>query len=75
MPMKLKKYIKDKGLTNSEVCRKAEIGEATLSQFLNNKRGINFETACKISKALGISTDQLKKLSEEGKENEGNCNN
>ncbi|MEG2412891.1 MAG: helix-turn-helix transcriptional regulator [Clostridium sp.] len=64
--MTLKEYLKEKQLTNSEVCKAASIGEATLSQFLNGKRKITLETACRISDALNISLDKFRELTEGG---------
>ncbi len=63
--MSLKEYLDERNLTNSEVCKKASIGESTLSQFLNGKRKIKLDTACKISDALEISLDQFRELIKE----------
>lgn len=64
--MKLKKYLENKNLTNYQVCKKAEVGQSTLSQFINGKRkNVSFDTACKISDALGIKLDEFRELSKE----------
>ena len=63
--MSLKKYLEERKLTNSEVCKKAAIAESTLSQLSNGKRKIKLDTACKISDALEISLDQFRELIKE----------
>lgn len=64
--MKLKEYLDEHNLTNYEVCKNAGIGQSTLSQFLTGKRkSLNFETACKLSDALGISLEKFKELVKE----------
>lgn len=68
--MGLKEYLVERNLTNSEVCKKACIGESTLSQFINGKRKIKLETACKISSALKISLDEFMDLTKGDVENE-----
>lgn len=61
--MKLKNYLEEHNLTNYEVCKIAEIGQSTLSQFITGKRkSINFETACKLADTLNISLDEFREL-------------
>lgn len=62
--MKLKKYLKTNDIKNSELALVAGVGQATISEFLNHKRGITFRTACKISDSLGISLDEFRKMVE-----------
>ncbi|MFQ8922670.1 MAG: helix-turn-helix domain-containing protein [Clostridium paraputrificum] len=60
----MKKYLKKRNIKNSDLSNGAKVGEATVSQYLNGKRTITFNTACKISDYLDITLDELRKLSE-----------
>lgn len=64
--MGFKKYLKDIGLTNYKLSKKSKVSEATISEFFNKKRDITFNTACKISDALGMSLDEFRKINNEG---------
>lgn len=69
--MNLRSYLKKNGISNYKLSKKAQIGESTVSQFLNGKRDINLETACKISDALDITLDELREMSRGGGNIEG----
>lgn len=61
--MKLKEYLNEREISQSELVLKAGIGHSTLSQYLNGVRDdVNFDTARKIAKALGITLDELSDL-------------
>lgn len=60
--MSLSDFLKKRGLNNNSVCKKANIAESTLSQFINGKRGLNLDTACKIADALEITLDEFREL-------------
>lgn len=71
--MKLKDYLDEHKISNRDICAKAGIAESTLSQFLNRKRKtLNFENACKLSDALGITVDKFREMTEENARSEGN---
>lgn len=63
--MTFKNYIKSKGLNNNKLSKRAKVAESTISEFINKKRDITFNTACKISDALGITLDELRKINSE----------
>lgn len=69
--MNLRSYLKKNGISNYKLSKKAQIGESTVSQFLNGKRDINLETACKIADALDITLDNLREMSKGGGNIEG----
>lgn len=62
--MGLKQYLKTNNISNYELSKKSTVAESTISQFLNEKRGIKLETACKLSDALGISLNEFRILTE-----------
>lgn len=69
--MNLRSYLNERGISNYKLSKKAHIGESTVSQFLNGKRDINLETACKIADALDITLDMLREMSKGGGNIEG----
>lgn len=65
--MALQKYMEEKGINNHKLSKIANISQATISMFLNNKRDIKLNTACKIADALEISLDELREMIGRGK--------
>lgn len=63
--MSLKQYLKKNNISNYELSKRSTVAESTISQFLNEKRGIKLDTACKLSDALGISLNKFRRLAEE----------
>lgn len=70
--MTLQKYMEEKGISNYKLSKKANISQATISEFLNNKRGVKLKTACKIADALEISLDKLREMIEGDRKHENN---
>jgi len=60
--MSLKNYLKKNNISNYMLSKKSDVAESTISQFVNNKRGITLETACKLADALGITLDKFREL-------------
>ena len=60
--MSLKNYLKKNNISNYMLSKKSDVAESTISQFINNKRGITLETACKLADALGITLDKFREL-------------
>ena len=57
----LKKIMREKEITPTDLARKAEIAQSTVSQILNEKRkDPSFSTVCKIAYALDIDIDVFK---------------
>lgn len=56
------KYRKRKKLTYKELKLTVGISESQLCEIAKGKRSVNFETAVKISKAVGFSLDDLKEV-------------
>lgn len=62
--MGLKQYLKTNNISNYKLSKKSTVAESTISQFLNGKRKIKLDTACKLSDALGISLNEFRILTE-----------
>lgn len=62
--MGLKQYLKMNNISNYELSKKSNVAESTISQFLNKKRKIKLDTACKLSDALGITLNKFRELTE-----------
>lgn len=64
--MKLREYLKEQKITAYSLSKKTNISQSTISEFMNGKRVIKFDTACKLANALEITLDKLEELTLEG---------
>lgn len=62
--MSLKEYLKKNNISNYVLSKKSMVAESTISQFLNGKRRIKLDTACKLADALEINLDEFRTLIE-----------
>jgi len=62
--MSVKDYLITNGISSYKLSKKSTVSEATISQFINGKRGITLDTACKLADALEIPLDEFRKLAE-----------
>lgn len=68
--MSLRNYLKNKGISNYKLSKNAHVSESTVSQFINGKRDVTLNTACKIADALDIALDELRIIAKGEKDNE-----
>ena len=65
--MGLQEMIKQKGLTNYSLARKAKIGQATICELVSGKRKEpRLSTAVKIAKVLNVEVVDIYKALKEG---------
>lgn len=58
--MSLGELIKNKGLTNYKVAKKAGIGQSTIHEIVNgNRKEIRLSTAKKIADVLDVTTEKI----------------
>lgn len=62
---RLKKTIKQRGMTQFDLAEAADLSEATISHYVNEKRGIYYYNIVAICKALNVSADYLLGLSDD----------
>lgn len=50
----LRQMIRDSGLSQAEICRRAEVDAAAVSRFMNGERGLSLETLERLAMVLGF---------------------
>jgi transcriptional regulator with XRE-family HTH domain len=53
----VRKHLRGKGISLSELCRQAEIDKGTLSKFLNGDRGLSLESIDRLDAVLDVRFD------------------
>lgn len=57
---KIKKIMREKNISATELAQKSKTGQATISEILSSKRKKpNIETVKKISRTLGVTIDEI----------------
>ena len=64
-------YLRKLEISQSELARRIGTGRQTINSIITgNRRGPTYETARAISKAIGVSLDDMARMMDEGIENE-----
>lgn len=70
---RLRKILRQRGITQRQLAEMSGVAQPSISLIVNGKRSPNWETACQIADALGVSLDDLRDDKDEDQEEEEQC--